>query len=211
MGNTSPQKKDRIRKLINKYEKKFLEMFIEYGPVEMKEKLELSEQDWNTVFNYLVFEKNAVKACVMENADFIHDIFKNNGPQFVRELFEIEDNKYDEIWEYIMDYIGVSRGAMFEFVTNNSIHFRELIENGNPSKIRELLLIDNEKYIRVWENILDILLQSVCTKQYTYSMYEQGLRMFTDMYNIGRNHRSLNKYNTLEDLKVTDEKEDELN
>lgn len=185
-------RKDRIFKLLKRFDKKLVDFYLDKGPYELRKKLDIKEDDlWKMVFDYLLYEKRIVRVCVKQNAEYIHEMFADKGPETIRKSFRLTEDEYDEEWEYIMDYIGISRGAIYEYASNNLSDFRSLIYHGKPSKIRGVLGIDKPKYDKVWEDILDLLLESVSTDAYTYSMFEQGIRMFSSLYNNGRVHRSL--------------------
>ncbi len=187
-----PIRKDRIFKLLKRFDKKLINFYLDNGPYELRKKLDIKEDDlWKTVFDYLLYEKNIVKVCVKQNAEYIHEMFAEKGPEMIRKSFRLMENEYSDQWEYVMDYIGVSRGAIYEYVSNNMSDFRSLVYHGKSSKIREMLLLDRAKYDKVWEDILDMLLESVSTDAYTYSMFEHGIRMFSNLYNNGREHRSI--------------------
>jgi hypothetical protein len=186
--------KQKIYKILNGYGSKLLNLYIEKGPSELREKLGIQSDDvWKIVFHYLVREKEAVKHCVRMHSEYIHELFAEKGPNMIRKVFEITEEIFDDEWEYVMDYVGISRGALYEYVSENKEKFRDLIYNGRSSKIRETLCIDKEKYNRTWETILDMLLECVATDVYTYNMYEQGISMFTRFYNEGRKHRPIKR------------------
>ncbi len=188
--------KNRIISLIEKFDKKILQFYLENGPRELKKKLDIgNEEVWQIVFDYLMFEKEAVKVCVKKNADYIKEIFVNKGPEFLRNSFNIMDSKYDDVWEYVMDFIGVSHGAIYEFVNKDSLRLKSLIRNGKAGEIREILYLNKRKYNKVWEEILDLLLECISFDNFTYNQFEQGLRFFTNLYNNGRKHRGLRSFN----------------
>jgi hypothetical protein len=199
--------KDKIYRFLNKYGSKLVDLYIEKGPTELRDHLGIKSDDiWKIVFHYLVKEKEAVKYCVRKHADYIHELFAEKGPKMIRKIFQITEEIYDDEWGYVMDYIGISRGALYEYVNNNKDEFRDLIYKGKSAKIREILCIVNEKYSHTWETILDMLLECIATDVYTYNTYEQGLSMFIRFYNQGRKHRSIKKP-LLTDAGVAEEKE----
>ncbi len=188
--------KNRIITLIEKYDNKLLNFYLDNGPYELKKKVDIgNEEVWKLIFDYLMYEKDAVKVCVKKNSNYIKDIFINKGPEFLREAFNIEDTKYDDIWEFVMDFIGISHGALFEYVNKESLKFKSLIRNGKAGKIRDSLYLNKKKYNKVWEEILDLLLECISFDNFTCNQFEQGIRFFTNMYNNGREHRSLRKFN----------------
>lgn len=188
-------KKQRIYKLLEKYQHKLVEAYIDEGPQELRKKLTIkSNENWMAVMQYLVYEKDVIKLCVRKNTAYIHNFFVEQGPEVLRKVFDIENPDFDEAWEYITDYLGISRGAIYEYVSNHANKFKKLIYEGKPTQIRRDLGLEKEKYDRVWNEILDILLESVSTEKYSYSVYEQGIRMFMDFYNKGRKQRSLKSF-----------------
>lgn len=192
----SRQRKTRILSMLEKYDKKLLRFYLNNGPIELKKRLDIgSEEVWRIVFDYLMFEKNAIQVCIGNNPNYIYDIFANKGPEFLRKAFKLENCRYDEIWQYVVDYIGISRGALFSYVNKESSTYKNLILNGKTTEIRKKLQIDFKKYDKIWEEVLDILLECISFHNFTFSQFEQGLRFFTNMYNSGRKHRSLNTKN----------------
>lgn len=184
--------------MLEKYDKKLLKLYLNEGPASLKKRLEIKDNDlWKIVFDFLVFEKNAVKICTKKNANYIHSIFADKGPNHIKKAFYLDDSKYESVFEEVIDFIGIARGAIYEYVRNNSYYFQDLIRNGKAEQIRTELGLSKLKYNGVWEEVLDILLECVSFENFTYSMFEQGLRFFTNMYNTGRTHRSVKKTNEI--------------
>lgn len=191
-------RKNRIVNMLEKYDKKLLQYYLNNGPEKLKEKLEVGDNDvWQIIFNYLVFEKDAVRVCFKKNTNYMHSIFAEKGPKHMRRAFQLEGPKYDLIWEELLDFIGIARGALFEYVRNDSNRYQDLIRKGKAEQIRTELGLNKLKYNNVWEEILDLLLECVSFDNFTYSMFEHGLRFFTNMYNTGRIHRSVKKFNEI--------------
>jgi hypothetical protein len=184
--------------MVEKYDKKLLKYYLDHGPEKLKEKLDVGDNDvWQIVFDYLVFEKNVVKVCIKKNINYIHSVFAEKGPAHMRKTFKLDDSKYDFVWEEVIDFIGIAHGALFEYVRNNSNKYKELIKEGKASSIRFELGLNKHKYNDVWEQVLDLLLECVSFENFNYSMFEHGLRFFTNMYNTGRTHRSVKKINEI--------------
>ena len=184
--------------MLEKYDKKLLKYFLDNGPNKLKKKLAVEDNElWRLVFNYLVFEKNAVRICFKKNTNYIHSVFAEKGPIHMRKAFKLNDPKYELIWEEVLDFIGIARGALFEYVRNDSNRYKDLIRNGKAEQIRTELGLNKLKYNGVWEDILDLLLESVSFENFSHSMFEQGLRFFSNMYNTGRTHRSVKKTNEI--------------
>lgn len=188
-------KKHRIYSLLSRYEEKLVNAYIKDGPIELRKKLDLeSDAYWNLIMQYLVYEKEVVKLCINRNPEYIYNFFVEHGPTVLRRVFDIENKYFDEAWECVIDYLGISRGALYAYVSNNANEFKKLIYSGKPLKIRKMLNLDKEKYINAWNEILDILLESVSTEKFSFGIYEQGMRMFINMYNQGRKHKRLHYF-----------------
>lgn len=184
--------------MLEKYDKKLLKLYLNEGPANLKKRLEIRDAElWQIVFDYLVFEKNAVKVCTKKNTNYIHNIFAEKGPNHIKKALYLDDSKYESTFEEVLDFIGIARGAIYEYVRNNSHYFQDLIRNGKAEQIRTELGLSKLKYDGVWEEILDILLESVSFTNFTHSMFEQGLRFLTNMYNAGRTHRSVKSSNEI--------------
>jgi len=178
--------------LLDKYENKVMDYYIKHGPFALKEKLNIKDNDlWNIVFDYLVIEKEAVKYCVRMHCDFVSNIYINNGPMILRQNFCIQDPKYNDIWEYVTDYIGISKGAVYEHISKNIENYKSLIHSGQASLIRKNLGLERNKYNQVWEEVLDLLLECVSLENYDFGMFDHALKLFSNLYNIGRTHRGL--------------------
>lgn len=184
--------------MLEKYDEKLLKFYLNEGPAKLKKRLEIRDDElWRIVFDYLIFEKNAVNVCTKKNTNYIHSIFAEKGPNHIKKAFYLDNSKYESTFEEILDFIGIARGAIYEYVRNNSHYFQDLIRNGKAERIRIELGLEKLKYDGVWEEVLDILLECVSFKNFTYSMFEQGLRFFTNMYNTGRTHRSVKNSNEI--------------
>jgi len=192
-------KRNRIIAMLERYDKKLLKYYLDNGPYELKKKLDIgNEEVWSIVFDYLMYEKDAVRICIKKNTEFIRDLFAQKGPAFIRKSFCIESSKYDDIWEFVVDYIGISHGALFEYVNKESFNYKSMIRNGKATKIRNSLCLQKKKYNNVWEEILDLLLECISFSNFTHNQFEQGIRFFTNLYNNGRKHRSLRSFNLRE-------------
>jgi len=190
----SRHERSKLYAILDKYDEKLVNKYIEYGPDGLREKLGVdSDKLWEVIFDYLVFEKEVVKLCVRNNSAYVHNLFVEKGPSLMRKAFSLQSSKYDDVWEYIMDYIGVSRGALYEYVTENAAKYRDKISRGECKSLRDELCIKNNKYERVWGEILDVLLNAVSTKAFTHSAFEHGIGLFSKLYNQGRVQRSLKR------------------
>lgn len=205
----SPSYEQRIQQILKRYRKKLLKRYLEWGPDELRIRLDIEDdREWELIFDYLVFEEKAIHKVVKIQSDYIKEIFTEEGPEFVRSVLYLDPQKYDEIFEHVMEFIGISHGALFDYVRTHEDEFRKYIFNGQASTIREKLGLNSVKYNGVWEEILDLLLDCVNTHAYSYSTYQQGLKLFSQLYNTGRKHRSVKRYMNLGSRIVEEEVEE---
>ena len=138
--------------------------------------------------------KNRIYSLISRFGDKVVDFYIAYGPEKLREKLNIEN---DNVWEIIVDYIGIFHNAMKIFVKNNAVDFKELIYKGKASEIRTMLCLDKAKYNLIWEEILDILLEEISTENFSYNTCEHSLRMFSNVYNSSRNHCDLKNYSNM--------------
>ncbi len=188
----SRHKQNKLYSMLHRYDNKLVSNYLEHGPDGVRNMLGItSDRLWEVVFDYLVFEKEVVKHCARNNSPYIHALFAEHGPCAIRSAFQLTGEKYEDVWEYVMDYIGISRGALYEYVTEKSSLYRKQIYSGECLSLRKDLLIEKDKYEHVWGEVLDLLLNAVSTHAFTHSAFEHGLNLFSTLYNRGRKQRSL--------------------
>jgi len=134
--------------------------------------------------------RNKVYNLITQFEDKIVDFYVTHGPVELRKKLNISNN---DVWEIIIDYIGISHGAMQKFIKNNLMNFKEMIYHGKAGEIRSMFFLDKPKYNVVWEEILDFLLEEISIENFSYNTYEHSLNMFSNIYNQGRIHRKLKK------------------
>jgi hypothetical protein len=132
--------------------------------------------------------RNRIYSLITRFGDKIVNFYVMHGPVKLRKKLNIRN---DNVWEIMIDYIGISHGAMQNFVKNNVGDFKELIYQGKAGEIRTMLSLDKPKYNATWEEILDLLLEEISIENFTYNTYEHSLNMFSNIYNKGRTHRKL--------------------
>ncbi|MBD3156417.1 hypothetical protein GF369_01180 [Candidatus Peregrinibacteria bacterium] len=188
----SRHKRNKVYSMLHRYDDKLISHYLEHGPEGLRTTLGItSDRLWDVIFDYLVFEKEVVKYCTRNNSAYIHSLFAEHGPRAIRSAFQLNGDKYEDIWEYVMDYIGISRGALYEYVSEKSSLYREHIYRGECLSLRKDLAIEKDKYEHVWGEVLDLLLNAVSTDAFTHSAFEHGLHLFSTLYNRGRKQRSL--------------------
>ncbi len=174
------------------------ETFVKEGPDRLKELMAYeNEQDWVELFDYLVSKQGVLKKTVMTYMDFFTDFVAKKGPQALRNLFRINESKYDLNFEEIFDLVAISTGALHNYVNDNKMELAHRIRDGKANSLRYELGLNNSKYDDLWFEILDLLMRCVCETAITKSQYDHGLKAFSLLMNKTRQQRSLRSYSKM--------------
>lgn len=178
-------------------EEHFIKLFLEEGPVLLRQKLHLQEEsDWKVFFDHLIFKHNLVAICVLRFKEFFINLVQENGPQELRKVLGIVEPTYDQIFEKIFDFICISTGAILDYVGLNREKFLEEIRNGKGENIRENLRLQGSKYDHTWQLILDRLFVNFEQDLISERLLDQSMQSFAYLMNTLRVPRSLReKYN----------------
>jgi len=181
-----------LKKAVQSREEIAVSGFVNLGPDELRKVLGIEvHSDYALLFDYLVLNKGVVRHCVLRYMDFFNDVMVKYGPMALRNIFKIESTKYDKVFEEIFDLVAVSTGALYKYVENNRFEFAMIVKGGNADGLRNELGLSGRKYMPLWMEILDLLVQSVCDSVYDESMLERGVAAFSLIMNGLREHRSL--------------------
>lgn len=187
---------------------RLMKMFIEEGPHALRKKLRITvDKHWQYVFDYLVFSEEVLKKCVVQYMPYFKNLVSEQGPLALRTVFEITDEKYDEVYEKLFDIIAISHGALYDHVYRKKEEYVRKIMSGEAKDIRKSLCPDIAKYDALWGELLEILQSAVCTNVYPEHTFEQGIRIFTSMMNTLRVHRSLRSFKAMWAFSSGEEKE----
>lgn len=187
-----------LKAAIERREHVLIDGFIQLGPNQLKDALEISyKDDWKRVFDYLVLHKGVVKKCVKAYMDFFSDLVSKNGPLTMRKVFGIEDKKYDLVFEEIYDLVAVSNGSLYKYVEFNKFDFVMMIREGKAGDLQEQLGLKSRKYQYLWLEILDLLMESVCDAYYDERTFDQGLNAFSMLMSGIREQRSLRSFSKM--------------
>ncbi len=171
------------------------ETFIKEGPDKLKELMAYeNEQDWIELFDYLVSKQGVLKKTVMNYMNFFTGFVAQKGPQALRNLFRINETKYDADFEEIFDLVAISTGALQDYINANKVELADRIRAGKANALRYELGLKNAKYDSLWFEILDSLMRYVCDAAITERQYDQGLTAFSLLMNKTREQRSLRSY-----------------
>lgn len=83
-------------------EEALIRAYIDNGPAFLKKGLDLTEKEWKTIFDYLVFDHNLLIKTVNASLKFFVGEFTKYGASHVRGILEIQDEAYDLAWSEIM-------------------------------------------------------------------------------------------------------------
>lgn len=181
-----------LKRAIQNREEIAVEGFIQLGPDELRNALEIEQNEaWDRFFDHLVLNKGVVKHCVRKYLDFFTDIVSEKGPLALRRIFKIEDTKYDEVFREIFDLVAISNGALFKYVEHNRIEFVMMIRRGGADSLRKGLCLEGKRYEALWIEVLEYLMSSVCETYYDEHAVEQGVQFFSLLMNSLRKQRPL--------------------
>ena len=174
-------------------ESELIEEYIADGPTILKEKRGFTDDEWTVIFDYLVFDNNLLYKCVLQSLDFFTESYVKHGWAHVREVLAVEDEKYNEIWRPIFDFLAIANDGLCYHMMEHRDRYMVAFRARGGDFVRKVLGIWEDKYDESWEKILDILLHAVCDAIYTENTFERGLESFTRMVNGVRIHRPIEK------------------
>ncbi|MBD3330134.1 hypothetical protein GF354_01230 [Candidatus Peregrinibacteria bacterium] len=178
-----------VEKIARGRENVLIEAYILNGPSELKNALNLNEEAWSRVFDYLVFEHNLLFKTVANSVQFFMDQYIEGGTSAVREILDVLDSKYDSIFENVFDFLAISNDALYYHVMHNRDKYSLAMKTRGGDFVRKVLGIWKEKYSENWARILDLLLATVCNDLFTERTFDQGLSAFNKIVNGTRTHR----------------------
>ena len=189
---------DCLKEALGRREEAMLTVFIQQGPDVLRKQLKLvKDTDWELVFDHLVFSGEVLKKCVVNFMPFFKEMVLKHGPEVLRKIFDIDGKKYDPVFEKLFDLVAVSHGALYDYVYKNRLMFAKRITAGKTKGLRKELCLAGAKYDPLWEEVLGLLCEAVCTKAGDDRAYESGITAFSMMMNNLREHRSLRSFSKM--------------
>lgn len=183
--------------LIERYvidrENVLIERFIKDGPTAIRENLGLSEQSFRVIFDSLVFDHNLLYKTVTQASEFFVDAYVKHGMSHVRGILDVDDSKYDKIFEIIYDFLALSHEGVYYHVLEHRDRYMMAFRARGGDFVRKVLGLWKDKYDGQWRKILDLLLHSVCDDIFSRSTFDHGLRAFAHLMNGTRVHRPVEK------------------
>ncbi len=193
----SKDKKSLIGHLVKGKENLLIERYISDGPNKLKKSLKMSDKDWSIIFDYLVFEENLLYKCIVANTDFFTDIYVKFGSAHVREVLNIQEMKYDVIWEMLFDFIAISNESLYFHVLEHRDRYMTALKARGTDFVRKVLGVWKPKYEENWAKVLDFLLNAVCDAIFSEQTFEHGLKAFSLIMNGTREHRPVYRHGIL--------------
>ncbi|MBU1152258.1 hypothetical protein KJ632_05560 [Patescibacteria group bacterium] len=175
-------------------EAELIEAYILNGPTALKVAEGFSPEQWQVIFDYLVFEHNLLYKTVLNSDDFFIDEYVKSGMAHVREILDVVDNKYNLIWEICKDYIMISQDGLYAHVFEHRNRYMTAFKARGGDFVRKVLGIWDLKYTQSWERVLDILLNAVCDGLFSERTFDNGLETFTRIWSGVREHRPISKF-----------------
>ena len=174
-------------------EDQLIEVYIVAGPTELMKTLGLKRGEWNIIFDYLIFEHDLLYKCVAQNVDFFVDLYVKYGMKHIREVLEIENNKYNLVAEDLFKLVAIRNEGLYLSVLQNRSKYSLALKARGVDFLRRILGISAEKYNVAWEKVLNILLNAVCDGIFTQRTLDHGLAHFAMMMNEMREHRVISR------------------
>lgn len=174
-------------------EEALIERYILDGPAQIKDDLGLTDEQWEAIFEYLVFGFDLLTKTVKASPEFFTETYVKYGILHLREVLDVGDRKFDEVWEKLFDLVAVeNRALLYHVIEHREEYYQALMTRGSDY-LKKILQVSAEKYEELWLKVLDLMLSNFCAQKFTEMDFDHGLRVFTDMMNKARTHRPLVK------------------
>ena len=173
-----PSEEEAIKALIKNelagHEERLMMLFIQQGPEALRSALKVpNDFIWTVVFDHLVFNLDVLKRCVEMFFPFFKDYVLKNGPTALREVFGIQDKRYDQVFEKLFDDMVIARGLLFEHLYAHVPEYLEALEKGRGDDIRAQLGLESSKYDPLWKEVVDFLLDAFTRERLKGKQKEQ--------------------------------------
>lgn len=170
-----------------------IDQYITDGPSELKAKLGFSDEEWQVIFDYLVFECNLLYKCVINGTEFFLEEYVKHGMTHVREILNVLDEKYNNALEVVFDYLVISKEGLYYHVIQHRNRYVEAMRQRGSDFVRKVLGVNKEKYNENWEKVLNILLQATVKDIFSERSLDEGLKAFSMIFNGVREHKRIFK------------------
>ncbi len=178
-----------LESLVEGRENLFIKTYMEHGPTELMQKFNINKEEWEVIFDYLVFNYGLLYKIVINNLDFFTESYIENGFSHIRELLQVEKTKYDKICPPIFDLLAISNGGLRYHIIEHRDKYIEALRLHGGDFVRKVLYLWDKKYDKHWSEILDSLLSKFCCNYFDNQNFEKGLKLFSRMMTAHRKHR----------------------
>lgn len=162
------------------------------GPDVLVSSLGLNADEWAVIFEKLVFEHNILYKCVINSLDFFVDLFIRYGNDHLRKILNVRSSSYDGAWyEQVFDLVAVSNEGLKFHVLENKSKYTGLLVSGRGDELRAKFGILGLRYNGLWEEVLDILLNSACEEIFSGRSFDHAISAFCRSYSSSRAHRKI--------------------
>ncbi len=173
-----PSEEEAVKALVaqelNGHEERLMTLFIQQGPEALRQFLKVpSDFVWTVVFDHLVFNLDVLKRCVDLFFPFFKDYVLKKGPLALRDVFGIQDVRYDQVFEKLLDDMVIARGLLFEHVYAHTKEYLEALTQGRGGDIRAQLGLESSKYDPLWKETLDFFLDAFTREKLKSKQKEQ--------------------------------------
>jgi hypothetical protein len=174
-------------------EEELITTFIQQGPEVLRARMgKTDDAEWKAVFDHLVFSGDALTKCVVSFMPFFKSMVMEHGPVVIREIFDIWDAKYDSVFERLFNLIAISNRALYDYAYINRHVFSKQVQSGEGGEVRKSLCLTGPRYATQWEEILQMLIDSVCDSILLDRMNQDNLKALAMLLGTLREQRSFN-------------------
>jgi len=178
---------DLLKAGVKDREEELIMTYIQQGPEVVRARAGVADDEsWSLLFDRLVFADDVLVKCVSNFMPFFKGMVAEHGPIVIRKIFDIDDAKYDAVFEKLFDLIAVGGGALYDFVYRHREEFVLKIKRGDGGEIREVLCLGSKRYDVLWGEILRMLIDFVCDGLLADRMNEDGLKALAKLFGAAR-------------------------
>ncbi len=180
-----------LERYVRGKEKALVKRYIDDGPTKMKAEMCVSAEEWEVIFDYLVFNEALLYQSVINSSEFFVEQYVKYGMAQINDIFEVNDDKYKGVLEVVFDYIAIEKeGLYYHVLEHREVYYRSLRKHGGTF-FRRILGIDKKKYDEQWKKVLNILLKASVSNVFSVRSFDENLGAFGKIYNEMREHRRI--------------------
>jgi len=182
-----------LERYVRDREDLLIEKYILMGPSALRDQMGLSENEWRILFDHLVFRLGLLSKTINQNFDFFFDNYVQHGSSHVRDILDVGDQAYDEIWQMSFDFLAIAHQGIIYHVMHHRKRYAETMKVRGQEFVRKVLGIWAVKYDEHWQKILVILLNTASDDIFAEQTFDHGLNTFSALISRDRVHRTIEK------------------